>query len=98
MPKFTTRVELHDAGENDYEILHAAMRDKNFYRVIIDSTTNQIFQLPRAEYNSQGDLTKEQVLDFAVEAARVTQRQFSIVVTQSNGRIFYNLDEVHEVF
>ncbi len=57
MAAFTTRVELHSAGYEDYETLHAAMEAEGFSRTIT-SGDNITYHLPTAEYNRSGNLTR----------------------------------------
>ena len=70
MPKFTTRVELHDATEDDYAELHAAMETEGFSRLIEDNKGN-VCHLPWAEYNSVGEETRDQVLAAAKRGAKL---------------------------
>jgi len=90
MPRFTTRVELHDADESDYETLHKAMERQGFSRYIKDSDGKR-YHLPTAEYNFDGSATRNEVLDKAKAAANTTKREYEVVVTESNGRIWHNL-------
>ncbi|HVU58834.1 MAG TPA: hypothetical protein VHD83_27425 [Puia sp.] len=97
MAKFTTRVELHGAyEESDYEILHQAMEKVGFIRTIMDTDTKIVYKLPPAEYNAIGNFTREQVLQAAKTAAKKTKKKFSVIVTPSTGRIWYNLEEEFE--
>lgn len=93
MPSFTTRVELHYANENDYQVLHQAMANNNFTRTIVGDNGIR-YHLPTAEYNKEGNYTREQVLHSAMAAANTTGRTSSILVTESNGRIWDNLTRV----
>lgn len=93
MARFTTRVELHDAVSiADYEKLHTEMGKENFTRTLV--TDNGEVKMPTAEYNKDGNYTKEQVLESAKRAASKTGKTFSILVTESNGRVWFNLDTV----
>jgi hypothetical protein len=99
MAKFTTRVELHElrggkkpTGE-DYEKLHKEMEEKNFSRIITD-TKGKRYQLPPAEYNRDATITKETVLEDAKVAAKKIWSDYSILVTESNGRTWHNLTEL----
>jgi hypothetical protein len=83
MAKFTTRVELHAATEEDYENLHAAMEAAGFSRTI-EASDGVSYLLPPAEYNRSGGFTVKQVLDSAETAARTTGKRFSILVTEGN--------------
>ena len=93
MPKFTTRVELHDADESNYETLHKAMERQGFSRYIKDSDGKR-YHLPTAEYNFEGDATRSDVLEKAKAAAKTTGRKYEALVTESNGRNWYNLTQV----
>jgi photosystem II stability/assembly factor-like uncharacterized protein len=90
MAAFTVRVELHSASEADYQILHVAMEIRGFSRYITsdDGTT---YHLPTAEYNREGNLTRQQVLDSAKIAANTTGKKYAILMTESAGRTWVGL-------
>ncbi len=92
MASFTTRVELHGANDDDYEILHAAMEKEGFTRTIQSST--KTYHLPTAEYNRSGTLTRDDVLESAKRAAGKTKKSYAVLVTESAGRTWLGLDEV----
>lgn len=91
MNKFTTRVELHHANHDDYDTLHTAMGKLKFHRTILDTNTNIRYHLPTAEYNSHGDISLNAVLNLAEKAAASTGKKYSIIVTQSGGRLWTGL-------
>jgi hypothetical protein len=93
MATFTTRVELHDADWSDYETLHAAMKSAGFSRQIT-SSDGITYHLPTAEYDRQGNLTRQQVLDDAKRAAAKTKKDAGILVTESAGRKWWGLEKV----
>lgn len=93
MATFTTRVELHKAYEDDYEVLHAAMERRGFSR-LITSDKGTTYHLPTAEYNHSGSKTRSQVLDLAKAAASETNKRFAVLVTESNGRTWDGLDQI----
>ena len=70
---FTVRVELHKAVGADYDVLHAAMEQKGFSR-LITGDNGQTYHMPWAEYNGSGNLTSAQVRDIARTAANTTAR------------------------
>jgi hypothetical protein len=90
MPGFTTRVELHAASYSDYETLHAAMARRGFSRQIT-ADSGRTYQLPTAEYDNAGNFTPQQVLDSAKAAAAETGKNFAVLVTQSQSRIWIGL-------
>lgn len=93
MASFTTRVELIDAkGPEDYNILHEEMEKRNFTTTIRASDC-KVYELPRAEYNRQGEYTIEQTLDAAIEAANATGKENRVLVTEVKSRSWNNLEE-----
>jgi hypothetical protein len=96
--KFTVRIELHDVHDNaeEYEILHQSMETSGFSRTITDSKSGTIYKLPRAEYNAIGNYTREKVMAVAKAATKKTGRDFSVLVTPSPGRYWYNLEKSEE--
>jgi hypothetical protein len=93
MPRFITRVELHDADYDDYEVLHSAMEAEGFDRTIT-SSDDTTYHLPSAEYYCETPLTRREVLAAAKRAAAKTERKFGAVVTQSNGITWCGLRKV----
>jgi hypothetical protein len=94
MAKFTTRVELHSASlESDYEKLHSEMEKENFTRIIV-SEDGKKYHMPTAEYNKEGNYTRDQVFESAKRAAEKVGKKFSVLVTESTGRTWHNLEAV----
>ena len=92
MPKFTTRVELHKATSEDYEVLHAEMEKEGFWRFIQIEGEKEKYQLLTAEYNHSGEYTTIKILEKAKSAATTTKKTFSVLVTQTEvRRQWYNL-------
>ena len=90
MASFTTRVELHDANDDDYEKLHEKMEAKGFSRTIT-SDEGTTYHLPPAEYDYSGDVTRAQVREKAKSAASLVMSSYSVLVTESNGRTWHAL-------
>lgn len=93
MSKFTTRVELHLASGEDYQTLHKEMQKEGFLNTVT-SDDGITYYLPNAEYNIEGDYTREQVIAKAQTAADRTKKSHSILVTESKGRTWVNLTVV----
>ena len=68
MTRFTVRVELHEANEEDYERLHVEMENRGLGRTIRGGDGRD-FQLPPAEYNDISNRTPETVRADARAAA-----------------------------
>jgi hypothetical protein len=91
MARFTTRVELHDATREDYLDLHDKMHAQGFTNTIV--TDKGTVLMPPAEYNYEGQVTKEQVLQKARVAASQVVTSYAVLVTESNGRTWYGLED-----
>lgn len=89
---YTTRVELHRGSEEDYETLHSAMEREGFSRQV-KSDDGTWYHLPTAEYNYQGNESRGEVREKAKRAAAKTGLAYMVLVTESNGRTWYNLSK-----
>jgi len=93
MSVFIVRVELHEAAEAEYELLHRAMSKSGFSRTILD--TNKIeFHLPSAEYGISGDFESVKVMDIVKKAAEQTKKVFRILLIRAQDVTFCNLRPV----
>lgn len=90
MARFTVRVELHDASLEQYEKLYEKMAAYGFTDII--PTTDTPVKMPPAEYNFEGQVTKEQVLEKAKSCAAQVVRKYAVLVTESNGRTWHGLE------
>lgn len=89
MTDFTTRIELHDGTERDYEVLDGAMEGLNFARVV-RSKRGIEYRMPSATYFSQSfNMSAPDVRNLATAAANATGRRFDIVTT--SGEVAYFL-------
>jgi len=93
--RFTTRVVLHGADEDDYEILHESMQSEGFTRTITGEHGIE-YHLPEAEYNKTGNFKPEDVRTSAKKAANKTGRKSAILVTASTGSYWTGLDKVKD--
>ena len=90
MANFTIRVELHDAVWSDYVALHGEMKKRGFL-LTITSDDGKVYELPPAEYNYEGYVTRDQVFEGAKSAASVIKKSFAVLVTQGAGRTWCGL-------
>lgn len=91
LARFTTRVELHDADDSDYNELHKYMHEEGFVRTI--EGDGKRYRLPPAEYNRVAALSCDDVRSAAARAAHRTGRDYAILVTEGT-RCWVGLDEV----
>lgn len=92
MATFTVRVVLHDADSSEYQNLYEAMDNENFSDTI-SSDDGIKYDMPDGEYTISGSYTKNEILDKAKRAIKTTNVKGSVLVTQSNGRTWSNLDK-----
>ena len=92
MPKFPVRIELHEAKREDYTVLYEDMAFRGFTDTIT-SADGHTFQLPSGEYNYERQAMRAEVMSKARAAAIETGIEYSVLVTESAGRTYYNLDE-----
>lgn len=93
MSSFTTRVELHDANEANYQQLQEYMEEEGFANIIA-TRGGDAFKLPPAEYNFVGNVNRIRVLEKAKSAASRTGKKHAVFVTESAGRIWDGLGKV----
>lgn len=81
--RFTVRVELHHADENDYERPHEEMEKNSFDKSIHFPKIEKDFALPTAEYRYHSETeTNEQVVEKAYTIANRVKRNPSVISTQ----------------
>lgn len=92
MARFTVRVELLNIEHShpSYTELHNAMEKKGFARHLSLRDGSRL-QLPFAEYSYMGAITLEGVRDLAVATVLALKTEFRVLVTESKGRLWYNL-------
>jgi hypothetical protein len=95
MKNFLVRVELHNADENDYNVLHLEMEKEGFKKTIISKSKIEYYLLP-AEYIKKGNFLIEEVLTSAKKATSKTKKKYSILVTEYNQIKMFGLNPVKE--
>ena len=94
MSKFTVRVELRQATEEEYEKLRMEMEDRGFSRLLPAGDGGKVL-LPPEEYNLDAGWTPDQVLNTVKTVAAATHRQVAVLVTESLSRKWFGLEPVH---
>lgn len=92
MASFTVRIVLKNGDWDDYEKLYARMETKGFKKEI-ESRDGQVYELPDAEYNFEGVATKDEVFEKAKVAAAGVGLKYSVLVTESKGRLWRGLEK-----
>lgn len=93
MSIFTVRIVLHDADSGIYKGLYEVMDNEGFSD-IISSTEGINYKMPDGEYTITGVYTKSDILEKAKKAIKATTVTGSVLVTESTGRTWSNLNKV----
>jgi hypothetical protein len=91
MPDFTVRVEVQGAEWEDYDALRGEMETAGFAATVRGSG-GASYELPAGEYVCSGEMTRQQVLARARQAAARGGFGGAILVTESAGRTWSGLD------
>ena len=98
MENFTTRVELYNPDDGDYDLLHREMREAMFCQAVKHHGTWH--DLPFAEYDCLSEFTTTFIYNLAYTAAQAVinikpfnnayqPKDFWVIVTKSDGdRVF----------
>jgi hypothetical protein len=84
---FTVRIELHHAHSQDYDRRHKQMEVRGASRMI-QSDQGRWYRLPTGEYNYPATATVETVFAIALAAANAVGKSASILVSESEHRMF----------
>jgi hypothetical protein len=87
---YIVRVELHNAGWDDYQALHAAMEAVGFSRTI-RGDDGKLYRLPTAEYTGTSNANAEAVRSIASTAAAKTGKTSAVLVTTAGVRAWIGL-------
>lgn len=90
MKKFTVRIESFDNNDEDVNSLRALMSEAGFSE-IITSDQGEEFRMPMGEFVFSGDIEKKMLLEKLKMLVDRLDTDFSILITESKGRIWYNL-------
>jgi 3'-phosphoadenosine 5'-phosphosulfate (PAPS) 3'-phosphatase len=84
MAHFTIRVELQNAEAKDYVTLTEILAQFNITDTLMNETGLK-YKMPQGEYQCHSDLSTTEIRDIAAGGARVTNKEFGVLVTQSDG-------------
>ena len=91
MPNFIVRFQLDNATNNDYLKLKRLLIPAGFTKEIkADNGTPYI--LPQGTYLASTEKDKNHVLEVAINVVRRLQLRYKILVTESAGSAWINLD------
>lgn len=93
MARYTIRIELIDASWKQYNQMYEHLEKAKIVDEIQDDKGLR-YRLPPAEYTYDGAATRNQVLDAAKAAAAKVVPNYRVLVTESAGRSWHNLEKI----
>ena len=91
MSNFIVRFELEPGTNNNYTILKRLLTPAGFTKIIkADNQTPYI--LPQGMYLASTERDKNHVLEVAIKVTKRLGIKYKILVTESNGSAWINLD------
>lgn len=93
MARFTIRIELVNATWDQYKQMYAHLERQGIVD-IISSDKGTTYRMPPAEYNYDGSATRDQVLEMAKSSASKVVPDYRVLVTESAGRTWHNLETI----
>ncbi|WP_155419616.1 type V toxin-antitoxin system endoribonuclease antitoxin GhoS [Variovorax paradoxus] len=96
MSNFTVRVYVHNEVAGNMAELNGIMVSYGF-RLTISSDVGTIYVLPPGEYSYTGNIDRKAVLEMVKAAAGQVGKKYSIFITESKGRTWYNLTKAPKV-
>lgn len=86
-----TRVELQNASDNQYELLHEQMAKQGFIRTVTGDD-GKVFNLPRAEYRYISELPLSTINAKAITAISLSGANGRCITVEYNSSAWYNLE------
>jgi L-rhamnose mutarotase len=83
MARFTTTIQLHNADEKDYQILHTELKKESFKEIRRYSAASSEVRLQKEEYNLEGNITLQDVADAVLRAAAKTGKKYSFTIIRN---------------
>jgi hypothetical protein len=83
MARFTTTIQLHNADEKDYQILHTELKKESFKEIRRYSAASSEVRLQKEEYNLEGNITLQDVTDAVLRAAAKTGKKYSFTIIRN---------------
>jgi hypothetical protein len=81
MAQYIARVELQGASYPNYESLNFQMAQQGFVRTLVGENRTT-YQLPTGTYVLSSNITLQDALDRAVEAANTTLKSSAVIVAE----------------
>lgn len=92
MKKFTICIDFNDSIDGMKEELFNHLMDSSGFKKYIESDSGQKFYLPKFLYDYRGEIDKRNLVEKVQAIAGNISRDYKILITESKGRIWYNLD------
>lgn len=92
MSKFTIFISIHNESGTDRDELNKVMNGYGFARTIT-SDGGKTYELPVGLYSYTGVIDRKSLLEMTRAAAGQIGKKYSILITESKGRSWHNLEE-----
>jgi hypothetical protein len=83
MARFITTIQLHNAEEKDYQILHTELKKESFMEKKKYTRKGKFRPIGKEEFNREGNITLQQVTDAVLRAASKTGKKYSFTIIRN---------------
>jgi hypothetical protein len=89
MAKFTTRIQLQEANENDYINLQSELERESFRSIKKLPEKSNVRIATKGEFNLEGNITIQEITNVVVKAAAKTGKQYSFTIIKNKNLSAY---------
>jgi len=90
MSNFTIRISVQGEDDDSKRELYEVMESYGFKRTIA-SDSGKIYKLPDGEFSFTGTIDRRTLLETVKASAGQIGKRYSVLITESKGRTWYNL-------
>ena len=89
MARFTTRIQLQEANENDYINLQSELERESFRSIKKLPEKSNVRIAANGEFNLEGNITIQEITNVVVKAAAKTGKQYSFTIIKNKNLSAY---------
>jgi hypothetical protein len=89
MARFTTRIQLQEANENDYINLQSELERESFRSIKKLPEKSNVRIAAKGEFNLEGNITIQEITNVVVKAAAKTGKQYSFTIIKNKNLSAY---------
>jgi hypothetical protein len=83
MPRFITTIQLHNADEKDYQVLHSELKKESFVEASNNKPKRKFPRMPKETFDREGNITIQDVTDAVLRAASKTGKKYSFTIIRN---------------